>query len=79
MGRKGCNHRELVLLEPKGEKLRCRHCHLTIDAKELAGDGYCPECYEIHGVKRRDFETLRSKEADGVRYGCERCGAVIKA
>ncbi len=52
-----CLHHNLVLLPAAGKRVRCRHCHLTIDPKEL-GDNHCPECYEVHGEKRSDFETI---------------------
>jgi len=71
-----CNHQTIVLLAPQGKKLRCRHCHLTINKKELADD-YCPECYEVYGVKRRDFEQLEPEGDNKTRYSCEKCGAII--
>ena len=71
-----CNHQTLILLEPEGQKLRCRHCHLTIDEQELAGD-YCPECYKASGVRRHDFEQLESDDDGQVRYSCEKCGIII--
>ena len=71
-----CKHEKLVLLPPPPDKLRCRHCHLVIDQKELAG-GYCPECYDVYGVKRRDFDQLETEDNGKVRYSCEKCGAII--
>ena len=71
-----CRHKSLILLAPQGKKLRCRHCHLTIDETELE-DGFCPECYEVSGEKRRDFEQLESEDDGIVRYGCEKCGVII--
>ena len=71
-----CNHQRLVLLNQQDKKLRCRHCHLTIDEEELA-DGHCPECYDAYGVKRRDFEQLEPEGDGKVRYRCEECGAII--
>ena len=71
-----CKHQSLVLLDPQGTKLRCRHCHLTIDEKKLADD-YCPECYEVYGLKRDDFERFKPEGDDKIRYRCEKCGAVI--
>lgn len=71
-----CRHKKLVLLEKKAKKIRCRHCHLTIDEKEL-GSGCCPECQEVYGVRRRDFEDVRIKDKGGVEYRCEDCGAII--
>ncbi len=71
-----CRHRELTLLPEQPERLRCRHCHLTIKVDELSGD-YCPECFEIHGEKRNEFEKIRSKETAQTRYRCEKCGIII--
>ena len=71
-----CRHRELVLLPPPDKKFRCRHCHLTIGQEELA-NGYCPECYEVYGLKRCDFEPLEPDGNGNVRYACENCGAII--
>jgi len=72
------SHKSLVLLSASKERLRCRHCHLTIDPKEM-DDDYCPECYEVHGKKRCDFETIADKRAGMVRYRCEDCGIFIDA
>ncbi len=72
-----CKHRELVLLSETNNKVRCRHCHLTISEDEL-GDGYCPECYEVDDMKRYDFENLIPKSKEMVRYRCEECGAMIE-
>ncbi|MBW1897068.1 MAG: hypothetical protein JRI47_08410 [Deltaproteobacteria bacterium] len=72
-----CRHQELVLLKKEGKKLRCRHCHLTIGEEEL-GEGYCPECREVHGERRRDFEEVASEDDDSIEYRCEGCGALIK-
>jgi len=66
----------LVLLSPPNQKLRCRHCDLVIDAYELA-DGHCPECYEVSGMKRREFEPLKPDHDIKIRYSCEQCGAII--
>lgn len=71
-----CRHQKLVLLEKQGKKLRCHHCHLTIDEKELR-DGFCPECQEVYGVRRRDFEEIKPKDDGKAQYRCEDCGAVI--
>ena len=71
-----CKHQELVLLAKPNKKLRCRHCHLVINEKELA-DGNCPECYEASGEKRSDFEPVESEGNDKARYSCEACGAII--
>jgi len=71
-----CLHRNLVLLPAASRRIRCRHCHLTIDPEEL-GDNHCPECYEVYGVKRSDFEPLKDEPAAIVRYRCEDCGITI--
>ena len=71
-----CRHHQLVLLPDTGNRLRCRHCHLTITSEEL-GDGYCPECYEIYGRKQYDFETVADGNPGITRYRCEECGAII--
>jgi uncharacterized Zn finger protein len=64
-------------MKKAGERLRCRHCHLTIDEDEL-GNGSCPECLEARGVRHRDFEKIEPEEDDTVLYRCEDCGALIK-
>jgi transposase-like protein len=51
---------------------------LTIKADELSGD-YCPECYEIHGEKRNDFEKITAKEMGKARYRCEKCGIMTNS
>ena len=63
-------------MEKRPKKVRCRHCHLTIDEKEL-GSGCCPECQEAYGVRRRDFEEVKIKDEDAVVYRCEDCGTLI--
>jgi hypothetical protein len=72
-----CTHKNLVLLPEKKEKLRCNHCHLTIDAGEV-GSGYCPECFEAEGQKRYDFQPVISESVSFVRYRCEECGIQIE-
>lgn len=72
-----CTHQKLVLVGGRGKKLRCRHCHLTIDEKEL-GEDYCPECLENRGVRCRDFEELEAEAPAKVRYRCEVCGILIE-
>jgi predicted RNA-binding Zn-ribbon protein involved in translation (DUF1610 family) len=72
-----CAHRQLVLLPAKRDKLRCRHCHLTINADDLTSR-YCPECFEAHNTKRADFETIVAEDTDIVRYRCEDCGVLIE-
>ena len=71
-----CNHDKLILLPVKKNRLRCRHCHLTIEADEL-GDGYCPECFETNGKKHYDFKEVETGEKGITRYRCEDCGATI--
>lgn len=71
-----CDHSTLELLPEKKDRLRCRHCHLTIDADEL-GDGYCPECFENEGKKRYEFDPIKAVERSLPRYRCERCGVII--
>ena len=74
-----CTHRNLlVLMDQNKNRVRCRHCHLTISADEL-GDRYCPECYENQGWKRYDFEEMKTPDTTSVRYRCEDCGVVIEA
>ncbi len=73
-----CNHHEIILLPEQADRLQCRHCHLTIKEDELSGD-YCPECFEIHGEKRNDFEKITAKEIATARYRCEKCGIMINS
>jgi hypothetical protein len=70
-----CKHEQLALIPAAADRLRCRHCHLTIRADELDA-GYCPECFEKSGKKRDDFEPVAS--IDSVRYRCESCGAIVE-
>jgi predicted RNA-binding Zn-ribbon protein involved in translation (DUF1610 family) len=72
-----CAHRHLMLLpNKKNNRLRCRHCHLTIEMNEL-GNRYCPECFEVRGKKQYDFEEVRETKTDTTQYRCEDCGVVI--
>ena len=73
-----CNHNRLDLLPEKKSRMQCRHCHLTIKADEL-GQGYCPECFEIHGKKRYDFEEIEAVKTGIARYRCEECGVIIES
>ncbi len=73
-----CKHTKLALLRDKKNRLRCRHCHLTITADDL-GEGYCPECFEIQGNKLSDFEKLEAEETGINRYRCEECGIIIES
>ncbi|MFP3870563.1 MAG: hypothetical protein ACLFVT_06765 [Syntrophobacteria bacterium] len=72
-----CEHRRLVMIQERKVKFRCRHCHLVLAGDEL-GQGYCPECYEVHHVKRYDFDRLEPEESGKIRYRCEDCGAIIE-
>jgi len=72
-----CKHEVLTLVPVKNKRLRCRHCHLTISEDEL-GSGNCPECLEVHGVGRRDFEKIIAAARERTRYCCEGCGTVIE-
>jgi hypothetical protein len=72
-----CRHQQLTLVGKQGRKLRCCHCHLTIDEKELE-QGYCPECWEVSGVRRRELEELAPENEEVVRYRCEACGVLIE-
>ena len=71
-----CKHRNLVLLSQPKDRIRCRHCHLTMKRDELSHH-YCPECYEVEGVKRFDFEPVAEPEIEKVHYRCEDCGVLI--
>jgi len=71
-----CRHLTLVLLPEKKNMLRCRHCHLTINADELRG-GYCPECFEIDGRRHYDFDKIEAEDKGKGRYRCEQCGIII--
>ena len=72
-----CNHTALELLPVRKRTLRCRHCHLTIDAEELA-DNCCPECLEKSGKRRYDFDELAAADQGIATYRCEECGAIVK-
>jgi rubrerythrin len=71
-----CHHTTLELLQSRKRTLRCRHCHLTLDATEL-GEGYCPECFERSGRRRYEFEELEEANAEAT-YRCEECGVIVK-
>jgi Zn finger protein HypA/HybF involved in hydrogenase expression len=73
-----CNHGTLELLPEKKNRLRCRHCHLTINVDEL-GDSYCPECFEVDGKKRYEFEEIEAAESGVARYRCLGCGILIES
>jgi len=71
-----CQHKNLVLLSESKDRLRCRHCHLTIKRAELTVR-YCPECYETTGVKRHDFEEVTEPTLRKIQYRCEDCSILI--
>ncbi len=71
-----CNHSKLIQLLEEKNRLRCRHCHLTIKADEL-GENYCPECFEVHGKKRYNFEEIAAADAIKPQFKCEECGIMI--
>jgi len=72
-----CGHRTLLLLNPDSKRLRCRHCHLSIKEEDLKVR-FCPECYEVYGKKRFDFEELEQKSTIIAKYRCEECGITIE-
>ena len=72
-----CSHNQIRLLPKKKNRLRCRHCHLTIKAEEL-GNNYCPECFETYRKKRYDFEEMEEEDRGTVRYVCEECNIIIE-
>ena len=73
-----CAHTNLTRLPEPEKRLRCRHCHLSMTANDLEQD-YCPECFEINGEKRYDFETLDAETSASVKYRCEDCGVIIES
>jgi hypothetical protein len=77
MSQDNCPHTNLTILGSAQRKLRCRHCHLTIDAEELS-ESYCPECYESTGYKKSDFDPVASAGPKAIRYRCEDCGVLIE-
>ena len=72
-----CIHQKLVLIKENKNKVRCTHCHLTINKEDLEKD-FCPECWETEGIRRRDFEKVEQKNSETDIYRCEVCGAEIK-
>lgn len=72
-----CSHKTLTLLAERGNRLRCKKCHLVISADELGG-GCCPECYAEGGERHYDFEALAANEEEITKYRCEQCGAMIE-
>ncbi len=71
-----CKHTSLVLLTGQKNRVRCHHCHLTIEKNEL-DDSYCPECFDTRGEKRYDFEVVEESGTEGANYRCEECGVII--
>ncbi len=71
-----CAHSHIVVVMDSIRRLRCRHCHLTLKPNELV-HGYCPECYEIDGQKRDEFEEIQAPGGDETSYRCEDCGALL--
>lgn len=67
-----CKHRNLLLVTSSNDRIRCRHCHLTLRRDELK-NRYCPECYDATGIKRFDFEEVVAAPSDKVQYRCEDC------
>lgn len=72
-----CSHTTLTLLAERGERLRCKKCHLVISVDELGG-GFCPECYERGGGRHYDFEAVAPAGQEITKYRCEQCGALIE-
>jgi len=70
-----CKHNKIVLLPKNKIKVRCCKCHLTINADELK-NGFCPECFEVKGIKNYDFEEIKKVEV--TKYKCEQCGMIIE-
>jgi predicted RNA-binding Zn-ribbon protein involved in translation (DUF1610 family) len=72
-----CSHHHLLLLSKQSHRVRCQHCHLTINANELS-NRYCPECFEVSGKKRYDFAEVKEQKKESVQYRCEDCGVLIE-
>jgi predicted RNA-binding Zn-ribbon protein involved in translation (DUF1610 family) len=72
-----CRHKNLYLLPGPEKKLRCTHCHLTINKGELEAD-YCPECWETRGIRNRNFEEVARDKNNIDIYRCEKCGILIE-
>jgi hypothetical protein len=49
---------------------------LTIKVNELS-NSYCPECFEVSGKKRYEFEAVNDEKTEIIQYRCEDCGVVI--
>lgn len=78
MDTQACRHRQLVLLPAQKARVRCRHCHLTINIGDLT-TRYCPECFATYKTKRYDFEDLVTVDSGTTRYRCEECGILIES
>jgi predicted RNA-binding Zn-ribbon protein involved in translation (DUF1610 family) len=72
-----CKHQHLMRFTKRGQRLRCRHCHLTLSSEDLH-QRYCPECFEVSGKKRYDFEEVDDAHTASSQYRCEDCGALIQ-
>jgi hypothetical protein len=73
-----CRHTALELLPARKRTLRCRNCHLTIAADELA-DSCCPECFDRSGKRHYEFDQLEIAGDSEATYRCEECGAIVKS
>jgi hypothetical protein len=40
-------------------------------------NNYCPECFEVSGKKRYDFEEVKNLKIESTKYRCEDCGMII--
>ena len=72
-----CQHSKLELMPSRKRTVRCRRCHLTLDAEEL-GEDACPECFESSGVRHYEFEEIEGPPGGGATYRCEECGVLVK-
>jgi predicted RNA-binding Zn-ribbon protein involved in translation (DUF1610 family) len=71
-----CNHTNLELLPVRKNTVRCRYCDLTLAVEDLQ-DGFCPECFDVSGTKRYEFDEVKSREEPAARYRCDDCGVII--
>jgi hypothetical protein len=71
-----CTHTTLELLPVRKSALRCHYCHLTLSRDELQ-NGFCPECFEVSGTRRYEFDEVKGPEEGLSRYRCADCGIVI--
>lgn len=72
-----CAHKTLQVLKPPEPRIRCLHCHLTLDRNDLA-DGCCPECIEVSGRRREAFEEVNAGQTSAPQYRCDECGILIE-